>query len=203
VALAAAALMALGGCGHPGPPAGPPSGTALGHVFKTQLGGATIRTGVRLGYLFAYLKNVSDAPITIDSVRIPGPGIGMVVKPVEMKIAPLTAGPTSVGGGGYETDPPVSAFGSVCHVQALLPLAGYSIAPGDQVRIWVVFRALHKGNYSVPYHLIYYTQGGKEYRQVLQVGYYGSVSPNAPFIPPSPAERKCLSKTSLLNPGHG
>src|ERR1044071_7126146 len=143
-ALAVAVLTVLGGCGHQGTP----MGTALGHVFNTQVGGATLRIGVRLGYLFANLKNVSDTPVVIDSIGIPGPGIGTVVKPVEMKIAPLTAGLASVGGGGYETDPPVSAFGSVCHVQALQPVAGYRIAPGDQVRIWVVFRALNAGKDS-------------------------------------------------------
>jgi hypothetical protein len=82
-------------------------------------------------------------------------------------------------------------------------VAGYRIAPGDQVRIWVVFRALNAGKYSVRYHVIYYTQGGKVYRQILRVGYFGSVAPRAPFIHPSPAEAECLSKTSLLNPGHG
>lgn len=198
-ALAAAVLLAVGGCGHQGTP----PGTALGHVYKTEVGGAVLHTGVRLGYLFAYLKNVSDAPIVIDSVGIPGLGVGTVVKPVEMEIAPLTAGLTSVGGGGYETDPPVSAFGRVCHVQALRPVAGYRMAAGSQVRIWVVLRALHPGKYSMPTHVIYYTQAGRKYRQVLQEGYFGSVSRNAPFIPPSPDEAKCLSKTSRLNPARG
>jgi hypothetical protein len=64
--------------------------------------------------------------------------------------------------------------------------------PRRQARIWVVIQALRTGNFSVTGHTVRYTQGGRSYDETITVGYRGSVSAAAAYIPPEPDELRCL-----------
>ncbi len=162
--------------------------------------------GAKLGFLADYVQNKSGAPLTIDSASIErGLGIGTTARIVQVKIAPITADRHAVPGSVYVTDPPVVLFGPGwrgapgCHVQVLRPPAGYRVAPGARIRIWVVLQALRPGRYIVPAHVLDYAQRGTRYRQVVALSYHGSVSPHAGF-PAVDLEKGCLDKTKLLNP---
>ena len=46
--------------------------------------------------------------------------------------------------------------------------------------------------HSVTGHTVRYTQGGRSYDETITVGYRGSVSAAAAYIPPEPDELRCL-----------
>lgn len=67
------------------------------------------------------------------------------------------------------------------------------------MRIWVVFKAVGSGHYSLLSHAIYYTQHGTRYRQILPQGFLGPVSRNGMHVSPAWFEKRCLAYTALLN----
>lgn len=202
--LAAALAVSVAACGSGDVPTGSAFGRGLANI---EIDVRPLPPGAKLGFLFDYVQNGSGAPVTIDSARVErGLGIGTTVRMVQIEIAPVTADRHAVPGGLYVTDPPVELFGPGWHgalgrhVQVLRPSAGYRVSPGARIRIWVVLQALRPGRYIVPAHVLYYTQHGTRYRQVLPLSYHGSVSTNARFPPVEHGEKGCLNKTRLLNP---
>jgi hypothetical protein len=174
------------------------AGTAIGQDYATTIGSPPIRPGTELGWLYVYLDNTSKSTLLINSVAISGPGIGTVVRPAEVKVAPLRSGlhhyyvMNGTPGGTYMTDPPVAGYSAHCHKQALFPVAGFRMTPGSQVRIYVVLRALRPGKYAVPSQVIYYAAQGVNYRQSMPFRFWGSVADKARIIPIDPAQIECV-----------
>jgi len=177
------------------------AGTAIQEPYATSIGAKPIRPGTELGWLYLYLDNTSKSALVITAVGVRGPGVGTVVRPVEVKVAPLRSGfhhyyiLNGTPGGQYMTDPPVNIGGKGCHKQALFPVRGYRMTPGSQVRIYIVLRALRPGRYAVPFQVIDYTQHRVRYRQSMPVRFWGSVADNARRIPMDPAEAVCVRPT--------
>jgi hypothetical protein len=188
VALTAMFLM-LAGCGTTG-------GNALVRGIPTKVGSKAVPPGTDIGLLYVYLQNKSDSTIVLNSVSIRGPGIGSVVRLVQMDIAPLRSGrhhvlPNSVPSSQYPTDPPVFWEGH-CRKQALFPVKGFKMTPGSRAWLWVVLRAAKPGRWTIPSHTIYYTMNGVKNRQVIPESAYGSVSKGAAYIPPYYQMARCV-----------
>jgi hypothetical protein len=193
-ALARAVVGVLGaGCGSG-------SGSAQGNAFAqevlTSIGAKAIRPGTEIGLMYYDFENVSSSTVVIDSIGISGPGIGTVVRPVQVMMAPLRYGwhhyeahsaPLAL----YSTDPPVFKE-KACRRQALVPLKGYRMTPGSDARFWVVLRAIRPGRWVIPQHVLYYTQNGNKYRQAEPLRAYGLVTTNAAYIPPYWAMADCV-----------
>jgi hypothetical protein len=172
-------------------------GHALAQDPPTSIGDKPIRPGTEIGLLDLYFDNDGDSTVTITSVGITGAGIGTVIRPIEMRIAPLRFGrhryernatPSSL----YTSEPPVLFYGIRCHRQALFPVGGYRMTPGSQVRVWIVLRALRPGKWAIPRHVVYYTAGGSRYRQAIPLREYGSVTAHATYIPPERDQVRCM-----------
>jgi hypothetical protein len=181
---------------------GPRSGHAFAQVYGTFYGVVTIPPGSRVGWLGLFLKNVSDAPLFIERVEPNGRGIGTVIRTVKMQASPnLGYGSGSVHaiwGGIFSTDPPVAYIGGICHSPKLLPLQGFRLSPGQEMRVWMVLEAVGPGRYRVPSHTVTYRQDGATYQQVVPVGYEGKVEPGAEPRRPDSSERPCLDQTTVL-----
>ena len=202
--LGTALVTVLAGCGT--------GGVQVGHELKqnyqVSTGDEPFRPGAELGLLDVYLDNTSDSTLVLESVGIRGPGIGTVVRPVEVKIAPLRFGRrtyemNAVPGGAYESDPPVFDGGGRCRKQPLFPVKGYRMTPGSQVRIWIVVRGLRPGKWVIPNHVVYYKAGTTRYRQAIPLREYGSVAAHARYIPPDSLTAKCVRpEHAHFLPGH-
>jgi hypothetical protein len=175
-AVAAAALVLVAAaCGG-----GVTAGTALDNGSSEQTGLATFRTGTEIGELDTFLYNHTRAPITIDAVKLVGRGLGTVVRPVLTQIAwgkPHASVPQSA----YVENPPVTLTAGGCTVQALRPITGYRLLPGDAIAIWQVMLALRPGRYNVDGHLITFTQDGSRYQELITQGFHGAVTRHAPL----------------------
>lgn len=186
----ASVVIALAAAGCTG--TGTPAGTALDPGYSTIWGTAPRRPGDQLGLLDVALRNRSRSPLTINSVTIPGRGVGTVIRVIEVKIAPDLAPAKAVVGGAYETDPPVYFIGW-CRRQVLRPVHGYRLAPGAQARLWEVFDYVRPGRFAIRKHIITYTQNGTRYQQTIPTGYNGSVAPHAKYLLPDPPQARCVS----------
>jgi hypothetical protein len=171
-------------------------GDALRVGFGGGLGLKAFPVGEKLGYLDEILYNRSSSPITLSSVTFPG--AGKVLRTLEVKIAPATPGSPGVGGGRYETDPPVTKGPHGCIVETLKPVRGYRLAPHALARIWVVFQAIRAGRYKITRHIVTYTQDGVRYQQSPPQGYEGVVTKNGTHLTPASYEKPCLSHTTPL-----
>jgi hypothetical protein len=190
-AAAVAVVLIAGGCGS-----GVQSGSALAHEAFSSIGAKAIRPGFEIGLLYYDFENTSSSALVVNSVGISGPGIGTVVRPVEIKIAPLRYGyhdyePHSVAAALYTTDPPV-LMEQNCRRQALFAVKGFRMTPGTDVRIWIVLRAERPGRWVIPQHVLYYTQDGNRYRQAEPLRAYGLVTANAVYIPPDAGMAQCV-----------
>lgn len=201
-AVAVAVVLVVGGCGG-----GVRFGSALAHEVYTSIGAKAIRPGFEIGLLYYDFENTSSSALVVDSVGISGPGIGTVMRPVEIKIAPLRYGyhdyePHSIAASLYTTNPPVLMERN-CRRQALFPVNGFRMTPGTDVRVWLVLRAERPGRWVIPQHVIYYTQDGTRYRQAEPLRAYGLVTANAVYIPPEWDEADCVraERTRFL-PGY-
>jgi xanthosine utilization system XapX-like protein len=142
---------------------------------------ATIRTGTEIGVLFTLLYNHTHAPITIDAITLVGRGLGTVVRPVLTQIAWGKPG-ASVPQSGYVENPPVTLTAGGCTAQALRPVAGYRLQPGDDIAVWQIMLALRPGRYNISSHLITYTQDGSRYQELITQGFHGAVTRHAPLL---------------------
>src|SRR5215813_11119109 len=149
-------------------------GDALRVGIRSGLGLKAFPVGEKLGYLDEILYNRSSSPITLNSVTLPG--AGKMLRTLEIKISPATPGTPPVGGGRYETDPPVTKGRHGCIVETLKPMRGYRLGPHALARIWVVFQAIHTGRYKITRHIVTYTQDGVRYQQSVPQGYVGVVT---------------------------
>lgn len=143
------------------------------------------------------MHNSSASTITVDSVSLKGPGIGTVIRPVKIEMAPLRFGKNDYARDAtpealYNTDPPVFFFQNRCNKQALFRLRGFKMTAGSEVRVWIVLRALRPGKWVIPRHVIFYTMDGSKYRQAIPLREYGSVSSHAKYIPPYFAMAECV-----------
>jgi xanthosine utilization system XapX-like protein len=173
---AAALVLAAAACSGGGS-----VGTALDNGSSDQLGVATIRTGTEIGVLFTLLYNHTHAPITIDAITLVGRGLGTVVRPVLTQIAWGKPG-ASVPQSGYVENPPVTLTAGGCTAQALRPVAGYRLQPGDDIAVWQIMLALRPGRYNISSHLITYTQDGSRYQELITQGFHGAVTRHAPLL---------------------
>ncbi len=198
------AAMLLSSCGGSGPAAG----HALNPGALTTDVLAPLKPGDEVGMLFVDLDNSSNSPLSLRSVSFPGRGVGTVIRIVQLEIGPSIAGkiPPSqitkgVPGGAYRTDPPVAWWAPTrtCGRQVLDPVRGYVLPPRGIARVWVVLQAARPGRYSFG-HVLRYTQGGRQYQEVVREVVRGRVAPHAPYIPVDATEKYCLSraKTKLL-----
>ena len=156
-----------------------------------------MRPGTEIGLLYVFLQNNSNSTIVLSSVGIRGPGIGSVVRLVQVDIAPLRSGrhrflPNSVPSSEYQTNPPVFWDGHHCRKQALFPVKRFRMTPGSNAWLWVVLRAIKPGRWKIPFHTIHYTMNGTAYRQDIPVSDYGSVSKDAAYIPPYYLMARCV-----------
>lgn len=193
------AVAAVAGClPHIG---GPRTGDALDQVYGTLFGIAPMPPGSRVGWLGLFLHNVSDAPIFLEEVQPNGVGVGTVIRVVKMQASPnlgYQGGVHGIPGGIYVTDPPVMRLGGVCHRPKLLPLEGFRLSPGQEMRVWIVIEAVGPGRFRVPSHTVTYRQHGITYQQVVPVGYESAVEVGAAPLPIPPWERRCLDLTTRL-----
>lgn len=154
-----------------------------------------------MGWDYLFLENASKDTLVISAVGIAGPGIGTVARAIEVKVAPLRSGyhhsfsATATPGGTYETQPPVFGYKAVCWKQTLLPVPGYRMTPGSQVRIYIVLKAVRPGQYSLPSEVIYYTLHAVRYKQVMPIRLWGSVADHARILPIPLGETNCLRRT--------
>jgi hypothetical protein len=157
-----------------------PAGTALDNSSSEQAGLATFRTGTEVGELDTTLYNRTRAPITIDAIKLTGRGMGTVLRPVLTQIAygkPHASVPQSA----HVENPPVTLTTGGCTVQALRPVAGYRLLPGDAIAVWQIILALRPGRYNIGSHLITYTQDGNRYQELITQGFHGTVTRHAPL----------------------
>jgi hypothetical protein len=173
-AAAAALALAAAACG------GVSAGTALDNNANDQAGLATIRTGTEIGVLGTLLYNNSHAPVTIDSVKLVGRGLGTVVRAVLTQIA-YGKRDGSVPQSAYDEDPPVALETSGCVAQALRPVAGSKLMPGAAIAVWTIVLALRPGRYNLDSHLVTYTQDGSRYQELITQGFHGAVTRHAPL----------------------
>jgi hypothetical protein len=173
-----------------------PHGTALGGGYLSggTFGIAPLRPGLQLGLLDVLLHNTTHQPITIDSITVPGKGIGTVIRVVKVEIAPFSVH-GGVPGGAFNTYPPVEVVAGRCSEQALRPVHGYRMGPGANVNVLVVIQARSPGRYRVTHHVVDYTQGGTQYSQSITTGYTGSVARNVASRPADPTQTRCLKST--------
>jgi hypothetical protein len=193
--LIAAFLLTLTACDSPAQHL--VSGIAFAQDATIVTGDKPIRPGTEIGLLEVYLHNVTASTITIDSVSLKGPGIGTVIRPVKIEMAPLRFGASKYERNAapealYNTDPPVFFFQDRCNRQALFRLKGFKMTPGSEARVWIVLRAIRPGKWVIPRHVIYYTADGIKYRQAMPLHEYGSVSRHAVYIPPYFAMAECV-----------
>jgi len=193
LALASSLSAAMAGCSSAN--GGPTTGNALQPAYNAIYGIAPLKPGDQLGLLDVPLQNRSSQPVFIQSISPDGQGIGPVIRVVQMSLGPLTAGRNATYGGAYTTDPPVALVGNSCHVQRLVPVRDYRIAAGQMARVWVVIKAVRTGRFHVSAHTVDYVQNGKSLQQVITVGYSGTVSSDAAYIPPPPIQTRCLGST--------
>lgn len=197
VVLVGVTALSAAGCSR----SGVLTGTALAQQVAISTGDKPIRPGFEIGLLDDLLDNSSNSTLVIESVSLSGPGIGTVVRPIQVEIAPLRFGRSdyelnATPGALYQTDPPVNFAGSRCYRQALFPVKGFRMTPGSQARIWIVLQALRPGRWVIPVRVVNYTVGGVMYRQNDPVREYGSVASNATYIPPYWAMAKCVGRAT-------
>jgi hypothetical protein len=188
------------------------SGTALATLGGVSIGDKPQPPGSEAGLLYVLLVNRSHAAVTIRSIRIAGPGIGTVVRVVQVRIAPLTTGGQhdkvlfdSVPSSLYGSDPPVNQYGKgvPCHKQALDPVRGFVLPPRAAAHVWTVIRAARPGTWKIPDNVVTYSQSGNLYRQKITMAAYGSVAIGAPDYVLEPVVRECLSRTGAkVLPGY-
>ena len=192
----AAMAIALAAAGCAG------GGVQAGSAFQyppTQTGVKPIRPGFETGLLDLFLENTSNSTLVLDSVGLSGPGMGTVMRPVTVEIAPQRFGRHTyipeqnfVPEGLYTVTPPVVFLGNRCEKQTLVSVKGFRMTPGSQARVWIVLRAMRPGKWVIPFHVIYYTVAGVRYREAVPLREAGSVARNARYIPPDWAEAKCV-----------
>ena len=154
-----------------------------------------------MGILLLSLRNVSSEPLSLKRLEIGGTGVGSTIKVVRVAFAPSTSRQTAVAGGGWLVEPPGQFVrGEGCHIKPLEPFGGYELAPGAEGRAWVVIQGVKPGRYFIPNQPVEYEQEGKQYRQVMTIGYEGGVAKDAPPLIPPWEHRRCLAFTHLLNP---
>ena len=202
LAVAIAVLTALvAACAPRSSGTAAPTGTAVPAQYADWQKVAPIRPGFELGFLLAFVDNRSKSAIVMSSVTISGPGIGRVVKPVLIEMAPLRAGyhhyfiKSAVPGTIYQTNPPVFIGSGGCHKQALYPVHGFRLTPGSDARIFVVLRAITPGKYVIPAHIIFYTQHGRLYQQSIALKISGTVTTAAKYIRPASQQVQCVKTT--------
>src|SRR5215813_5538638 len=75
------------------------AGSMLERIGGVSVGARPIRPGVEIGMLYVNLRNTSKATLTIRSIGLRGPGTGLVVKVVEVKIVTDRVGYRATGTG--------------------------------------------------------------------------------------------------------
>jgi hypothetical protein len=170
-------------------------GTALSGEFLAggTFGVSPLRPGLQLGLLDVLLHNASHTPITLNSITVPGKGVGTVIRVVNIKIAPFT--PRGVPGGAFNTYPPVERNSGKCDEDLLRTVHGFRMKPGANANVYVVIQAREPGLYNVTHHVVNYTQNGTTYNESITTGYTGSVARNARYIPADPTQTTCLKST--------
>jgi hypothetical protein len=148
--------------------------------------------------MIADLRNDSAKTIRLESVSVSGRGIGSTVAVLGMKVAPLFRGTHSTPGGVYETYPPAIFVEHKCHVQKLLPVRGFQMAPNAEARLHVLMRSDTVGRFRVDHHIITYRIGWQLQKQVFPVGLIGSVAATAAPAPVDRGERRCSGLTTIL-----
>jgi len=196
-ARALAAMVALTACVLTGCGSGGSSGNAFEKGYPTQSGNKPIRPGFEIGLLELFLQNNSHATVVLNSIGVSGPGMGTVVRAVQIEVAPLRYGyhrlePDSVPSSLYEMTPPVFYEHSRCRKQLLVPVSGFRMAPGSQAWVWIVLRALRPGRWAIPYHVVNYSADGVRYSERIPLTEYGAVDKRAAYIPPYWGFAKCV-----------
>lgn len=178
------------------------SGHALSPTARVTFGGAVaFPPGTKMGFLLAFLHNVSDEPIQLVKIELTGRGLGRNVRVVKVEVSPNLGGIRAIPGGGYVTDPPVNMLeDGRCHSPLLRPVAGFTLQPGAEARAWVVLEWDEPGTFLLGPHEISYLRDGVLERQIVELFYRGVVDPAAKPPRIEPFEQPCLSRTTLLNP---
>jgi hypothetical protein len=118
------------------------------------------------------LENVSSSPLTVESISLPGPGMGDVVDIVRIELE--SADSPLVVASMYGFHPPATG----CKVARVGPVSGRELQPGDEARIAVWLHAVRPGNYRYEGYEVHYRQNGMSYEQTVHVGQRGRVAPD-------------------------
>jgi hypothetical protein len=203
--VAASLALAATTC-HRGP-APPEPGHAFAEAVPSWAGLDPVKPGTQWILLFAFLRNDSSEPATLRGVKLSGKGLGDVVEMIGAEAAPL---PPLVDersytpGGIYVTDPPaINLFDDACNKQTLLPLKGFLVPPGGELRLAIFLRAVAPGSYNLRRHIVEYEQSSQRFVQEMAVGTRGAVSSDGRPVPLEPAQRKCLDAGRLLSGSAG
>lgn len=176
--LAAAITLLTGlavGCGTPPDP--------FAYYYGTGIGPWVTRPGWDYGYNFDLAENTSHSTLTLQAVRLSGPGVGTVVRIVKARIAPFSprknAEKMQVDQGNYAEDPPVELGPDGCQRQALYQVRGFQLRPGTTVRLWVIIKAVKPGHWQIPHLVLTYTENGGTYKHIVPFRYWGTIRTNA------------------------
>ena len=153
----------------------------------------------------ANLVNTSENPLTVRSVSVSGPGVGEVIEIFGTDLGPVPDDDDSLNyttGGIFRTYPPAQGFDGGCHVQALVPVAGYVLKPGAQARILLLTRAVAPGRYSFGGVQVLYSRSGALWSETVDFGQRGNVVSYGKDVPPiSRDERRCSDERDWLASG--
>lgn len=157
-----------------------------------------------MGVFVIPLINVTKEGVTILGIDVEGPGIGDVVEVEKAQIEPEGRGLSAFPSGIFTTDPPVNLLLDGCHSPpSPMPLEGFTLAPGQRVRVWMVLKAGSEGKFESTQQLVTYRWQGTEYQQNIAFYFRGRVVAGSGGPPMDKSERACLDQTTPLNPDSG
>jgi hypothetical protein len=174
--LAAALLFMLPiGCQEPG------RSRVRGDVLDTgDSSGLRIRkfpVGAQTAVMVAGAINKGDRPVTLRRVEVvEGRNYGIVGRVVDIQLAVDRDRRKVIPLGDYQTDPPVLQDGVTdrgeprCTKQKVKPVAGYRLAPGEDVKFLIRVRAEGPGRMKIDAQQVVYELDGLLHRQEVPFG---------------------------------
>ena len=194
-----AALVLATSCGPPA--AGDPGNVFASddHPVSTWSFTKPIPVGEEWVALWASMRNESNLPVRLRSVRLAAEGFGEVVEIVAIEIAPRTSKGGTVPGGMYSTYPPAWFEGGRCAIVEPQPVQGHVVPPGGYPRIMLRLRAVKPGPFRISAFVVSYEQGSFVFEESLPIRMKGGVSATGDqrFIP-EPEERRCLREGARI-----
>lgn len=184
-------------------------GRSLGEVSALRWDFGKVPPGQEVVLMLSALRNVSDEPLTITSIKPIGtsgePGVAEVVS---IELAPEAGGGTGIAEGSFVVYPPGESAGRArtdpCTFVPVVPGEGYELDPteteDDRALLVTRFRALKEGDGAVHVARVEYEQGGRRYEQEIPLTGRFHVREGAKPLSPS-RSRGCLDEAEVLSQG--